>query len=81
MMSMWEFQMKMNAYERMERRLLDKFRVLASIVISPHVKKSTDVSPNRIWPVENNKQPSSKESFQEALAFFNRKKIKEKVIN
>lgn len=83
-MTMWEVNAKAEGYRRSEMELLNKFRIHASILISPYAKKGQRIDARKIWPIDGEVIPkaSSQESFQKALRFFrDRKWIKKEVIN
>lgn len=44
-MSLWEFNKKAEGYRRIENKAWHKLRVLATILISPHLKKGATIRP------------------------------------
>ena len=50
-MSLWEFNLKADGYRRLENKSWHKLRVLATILISPHLKKGRTIKPEDLIPL------------------------------
>lgn len=75
-MTMWELNVKAEGHRRADIELTNKFRIHASILISPYAKKGAHINPRKIWPIDGEviPKPSSEGSFKEAMEFFRNQK-------
>lgn len=77
-----EYSNKLVGFEKLEnkrdRDLWEKFRLLATTLISPHTKKGRNLKPEQLWPFDWDRKQPPKKMTKERLAYLHERS---KIIN
>jgi hypothetical protein len=67
-MTLWEFHLRMEGYNRKRDESWHKVRVLASLLLQPHLKKGKKIRPEDILSLPMDKKPKpTKEQFEKFM--------------